>query len=392
MIMAKNPDETYSQVGFIKDSDGNDTEYIYDKDGTVLFEKGFNREKSGSLPLQLGGIGKPLKNYTIYGNTLQNGTPTPDNPVEVQAVGDRTGNLFNIDNITHEALSADGSTSFSSAMNLSGLIAVNGDFTVSWDAIINGAYMRISTYDENKNFIEHIGTINTYNDRSYTNAHVGYIRINYENHYQLSQVQVNLGSEALPYEPYGYKIPFTTAAEDGTESITTPIYLDKPLYKNGGYADTLCYSEQKVERYIKEIVLTGDEDWQLQSINDNGIANFFMVSTKTHTTATNLMCTHFIQQKTMIANTTTEGIFNANGNAIYIRIKQERASTVTDFKAWLAEQYNNGTPVKVYYILATPETESVTLPKIPTLDGTTVIDVETEIKPSKMDIKYKSKN
>ena len=37
MIMARNEDGTYSQVGFVKDNAGIDTEYIYDKDVPKLF-------------------------------------------------------------------------------------------------------------------------------------------------------------------------------------------------------------------------------------------------------------------------------------------------------------------------------------------------------------------
>ena len=32
--------------------------------------------------------GRVLKDYKLYGNSIQDGTPTPDNPVEVQSVGD----------------------------------------------------------------------------------------------------------------------------------------------------------------------------------------------------------------------------------------------------------------------------------------------------------------
>ena len=32
--------------------------------------------------------GRPLKDYKIYGNSIQDGTPTPESPVEVQSVGD----------------------------------------------------------------------------------------------------------------------------------------------------------------------------------------------------------------------------------------------------------------------------------------------------------------
>lgn len=45
-------------------------------------------ELSGIPPLSFTAKGKPLTSWHITGNTVQNGTPTPENPVEVQAVGD----------------------------------------------------------------------------------------------------------------------------------------------------------------------------------------------------------------------------------------------------------------------------------------------------------------
>ena len=45
-------------------------------------------ELSGTPPLSFTAKGKPLTSWGITGNTVQNGTPTPENPVEVQAVGD----------------------------------------------------------------------------------------------------------------------------------------------------------------------------------------------------------------------------------------------------------------------------------------------------------------
>ena len=36
-----------------------------------------------------------ISNYKIYGNSVQNGTPTIDNPVEIQSVGATTSNLYN---------------------------------------------------------------------------------------------------------------------------------------------------------------------------------------------------------------------------------------------------------------------------------------------------------
>ena len=53
---------------------------------------GYLRTASGN-PLTLQAA-KRLRKLTIYGNAVQDGTPSPDAPVEVQLCGDRTGNLW----------------------------------------------------------------------------------------------------------------------------------------------------------------------------------------------------------------------------------------------------------------------------------------------------------
>lgn len=50
----------------------------------------------GTSPLTLDkSVGKPLRDYKIYGNSIQDGTPSPDNPIEIQSCGDKSKNLFN---------------------------------------------------------------------------------------------------------------------------------------------------------------------------------------------------------------------------------------------------------------------------------------------------------
>lgn len=55
----------------------------------------YKRTASGVPPLTLQNViaGK-LIDYKIYGNSIQNGTPSVDNPVEIENVGDQTKNLF----------------------------------------------------------------------------------------------------------------------------------------------------------------------------------------------------------------------------------------------------------------------------------------------------------
>lgn len=62
--------------------------------------KGFVRTLIGALPLTLEGCvdGDCITDYKIYGQSAQEGTPTPDNPIEVKSVGeyDETTNKYKI--------------------------------------------------------------------------------------------------------------------------------------------------------------------------------------------------------------------------------------------------------------------------------------------------------
>ena len=48
---------------------------------------------------------KRLRQLTIYGNAVQDGTPSPDAPVDIQLCGDRTGNLYDVNTERGRALS-----------------------------------------------------------------------------------------------------------------------------------------------------------------------------------------------------------------------------------------------------------------------------------------------
>ena len=54
---------------------------------------------------------------------------------------------------------------------------------------------------------------------------------------------LNSGSTALPYEPYGYRVPVTVT--NGTDTQTTNIYLPEPLTKSGDNADYTDFVTQK---------------------------------------------------------------------------------------------------------------------------------------------------
>ena len=55
---------------------------------TKAVEEGFKNKVNGYPLILKHSKGRKLLDYKIYGNSVQDGTPTPDNPIEIQSVGD----------------------------------------------------------------------------------------------------------------------------------------------------------------------------------------------------------------------------------------------------------------------------------------------------------------
>ena len=67
-------------------------------DGVIVYEAWKNLIASGVPPLTLTKCkGVDLLDYKIYGESVQNGEPTPTTPIEVESVGDKTKNLWEFD-------------------------------------------------------------------------------------------------------------------------------------------------------------------------------------------------------------------------------------------------------------------------------------------------------
>lgn len=199
-------------------------------------------ELSGTPPLSFKSKGKPLTAWSITGNTVQNGTPTPDNPVEVQAVGDRTGNLFDYSTITtgYRIVWTTGDLYKDDTGIMSDFIEVTegqkyqiSDSTKSLTAYIIGYNQNkeyLGAYDSFKGFIK--SATNRYSVLTIPKeSGCQYIKLMTFISYPINATSMFIEGEAVPNEfiPYGYKIPVVTSA-DGTEPITTPIYLPTPLY------------------------------------------------------------------------------------------------------------------------------------------------------------------
>lgn len=126
--------------------------------------------------------------------------------------------------------------------------------------------------------------------------------------------------------------------------------LSAPLYGIGDYKDTLNLSTGVVTRKVKRLVLDGTENW------NEGTSNYYIfinVSGRGNG----------IPNSTALSTHTESGVVvNNNGTALFFKKSVFVHSSLADLKSYLAAQYANGTPVTIWYVLAEPETETVTVP------------------------------
>lgn len=326
--------------------------------------------------------GTAITAYTIKGNTVQNGTPTPSNPVEVNGVGVRTENLLDADMYYGTYKQADGIYQSTRAnlynVQIKPFTAddIGKTFTFVADispitgnarlcANINGTI--VSGSNTEKSVVTF--TVETADDSIFFNYGSGSTTVT-----TLSDIMLVEGETApTSYIPWGYKIPISSAqgtAVNYLGSVTS-------------------------NRQIKKLVLTGTEDWIYQSdynrflITISDAAQFVVRQAP-------MLCTHYqvIDDGRPISDVPNNSVYFNNQ---YLCITTTDQSSKTDLNNYLAAQYAIGTPVTIWYVLATATTGIVNEPlmkigtyadtlsnatAIPTTDGANSITVDTTVQPS----------
>lgn len=327
-----------------------------------------------NLPVTLYTDGQPITTYSIKGNTTQSGTPTPSNPVAVNGVGERTANLlFKV--IRGVNLAANGRLTSASGYDMWFAEVEEGETYVANN--VNGTYgfyTDISqqspiTYDEQRVAFSGSQPVIT------IPVSVKYIGI--RTIADTENATLNLGNQPLPYEPWGYKIPILTTQ---------------------GSAVNYLGSVQST-RKIKKIVFVGseDENWSVQSAGGGAMRFRYAISNSVQadTAHPTSICTH-LPLGAEGGTWNTDDIYTIASNYLWVRLDSS-FTTVASLKSWLAQQYANGTPVTVWYVLATPETGMVNellikigdysdsisnAAAIPTTEGANIISVDTTVQPS----------
>lgn len=387
-----------------------------------------------------------MSNYRIYGNSIQNGTPTPDNPVEVQSVGDMA-NLFNfndinfknqnssfklniekqdnsiiIDNSTNqggsyaytnniECLNLKPNTTYTSkakvilsctqtggtsAGSMAGCLYLqtNNTFDTGTKYLIVGETGFIESHKGEEYIVYSTFTTPTdMTEYKYLATRVtGYGIITFSD---IVLVEGSYNKDTFPisdYVPYGkYKIPVKLTNESG-ESETTNIYLDEPLRKVGNYADYIDFKSGKVVRNIGVI-----ENYNISSIYciNNNTVRFAVFNPEilTRLNTKEILCEILPYKGAWLLDEEYAFQHDISQNHFYLSFTKTRLGITDDdtndtMKQKAKDYLSTLSNKKIYYPMQEIKEESITLPQLKSCEDYTKIEVLTSVAPSKIEVEY----
>jgi len=166
-------------------------------------------------------------------------------------------------------------------------------------------------------------------------------------------------------------------ALDAYQPYTAPQTATVPdLFAVGDYRDEVDVVAGTVTRRVRMKVLTGEESVGLVSA-----ATYYgrirVDDPQMPTAARNqAVSTHFVWVEGRYPERTLGSVWCGwfgGEQYLYFTPTDQTLNTGEKIKAWLAAQYAAGTPVIIWYPLATPTTESIAPQALRTVDGTTVV-------------------
>lgn len=460
---------------------------------------------TGTTPIYFKSNGDPLTDCIISGNAAQSGTPTPEAPVDVHGVGEKTAQLIP-ELFQGGVKTSDGS--FSDSLNRVRTSYIPVESGKTYAVSSGNLYLATGCYYNNGVFsskiVEIVGV--TTSATFTVPENVNQIAIGFRTAdgttditpSDLQSYMLNKGSTALPYEPYGYKLDISSGGRNlfdresvsyptgttikyfpikvpnGTYTLSTnfPDFDTKDIFflagnvrdgasssgngvslsttrtrttENGYVTVAMRYNEIRANpadydimlnrgstplpyepynrittpiylgeaqttRQIKKFVLDGTENVEARTSSATGYTVMrFNVTGYLRDTNYTPISTHYLGQRAI----TEIGAFTENNRfaflvldsgSNYMYIYDNRYTTAADFKSYLAQQYANGNPVTVWYVLAAPETAVVNEPlmkignyadtvsmaqsgvSIPTTAGTNQLTVDTTVLPSEVSV------
>lgn len=304
-----------------------------------------------------------IKVLTAYGESTQDGTPTPDSPVEIVSVENPVisvygKNLFDKDTmiISGAYVSGTGQYITTASTEKTAVIPVPKNSTVTFSKIVTSILrvglctvyptsgtQLVSFQDVSNKMSFTAATGNNsflvvffYNNSGET--------VNYEE--VINSIQLEIGSTVTNYEPY-------TA-----QTVTVPHTFRGLKNSNAGWfardevvVDVKSQTVKIIKRLL-ERVIDGTENW-----NDSTSGSKYLITGDKAKGTGNVISNRFKRgyDEGRVPGEISSTVTNS---AVFVMYTED--ITVSDFKSMLAEWYASGNPMVMVYVLETPTETDIT--------------------------------
>ena len=344
-------------------------------------------------------VDKPISNYRIYGNT-----------VDGESVGDRTANLFNgeLQNgywSTLETLAQTSSAAFRSFK----IFLPAGTYTITFATNVNIVRLIADgaiTQNLGNNLTEYTFTTQTNDDVGFSFRITGTSQVPWDN----SDIMLNIGSVAIPYEPYGYHVPVAiegknllqiTVNSQTKNGVTFTVNNDGSVTCNGTASNNTFLKIGDISLTSQSYILTGcpsdgGKDSYVLRCYENGnikgadvgngfninesIDGYIEIRITSGYTCDNLTFYPMIR-KADIKDDTYEPYHAPTTTNLYLPEQIKMVGNEVEYMDFKEQ--------KQYFVDGT--TADVTLPALPIIAGTNILSIGTEVQPSNVYLKGKIK-
>lgn len=355
---------------------------------------------TGTAPLVLtNAVNKAITELTQYGKCVQNGTPTPDAPVDIVC----NNGTIKWDSV-NQRVYTDGTPEV--------LTVIQNQNT---DPTIVKATLAFADTDVRYNttsscIVAPVKPNTTYTIGFLTKPTGGAIFRAATTKTKVTSSQTSVASIAYDLDKNNYEPKTLNSGEDAAwmyvqlsntmtgedfasiliqegTSLTPPQTASvENLFAVGDITDEKDIISGGVTHRIGCHVFDGTETFSKSSAYGKAfLINTASASWGADRTAS-VLCTHFLglpQTKSSQEDNTC--FFNQTGH-FYFRVTDN--SDPDAFKAWLAAQYASGAPVIVWFVLAENVTESVTAQPLHTSAGDNTVSVVSNVDPVQLEVQY----
>lgn len=395
---------------------------MYNKEDVALATK---ESETGRITLE-GTIDGYIEDYTIYGETIQNGIPSPSEEAVIESVGENG----TIEIISYGKNLLKGTNTLDKndeVFSIYGQIQTDELYNECYTLKTNNAWhgYRINFSKIAKRVGIKAGDIVTYsiwakldgipiNDSTYSvyygsggsvyyNEAVGEIKKGVENNWKQLSYTFEVTEEILNVTSFRIESNYFENS-NYTTSIANVIFAC-PQLEIGENATE--YEEYKEEKTVINLNTKGS----LRNINEDKDYIKYSNGAITRNTGITIIDTDEllffeagdyinmpfytssnIKEAGVLSNYFPRGVLAANKNYDFIFIgrtnMEKYFSSVSELNSFIKGKQAEGNPVKFYYTLESSSNEYIFLPKIKTFENVTNIKVNTNVEPSKIEVKY----